>query len=72
MLWSLKVLITSSCIFCYLYRMQRSSNTTARNIIIGSVIVVLLVSVLYYLKRVEVYHLKKNIDSLQVSVIEYN
>ncbi len=46
--------------------MQRSSNTTSRNLVIGSVIIVLLISVLYYLKRVEVNHLKKNVDSLQV------
>lgn len=47
--------------------MQRSSNTMVRNVLIGSVSIILLISVLYYMKRVEVGRLKKDMDGLVVS-----
>ncbi len=47
--------------------MQRSSNAMVRNVLIGSISVILLLIVLYYMKRVEVGRLKKDMDSLVVS-----
>ena len=46
---------------------QRSSSTVTRNVIIGSLSVVVLVTLLYYMKRVEVTRLKKDNESLVVS-----
>ena len=46
--------------------MQRSSNAMVRNVLIGSISVILLISVLYYMKRVEVGRLKKDMDGLVV------
>lgn len=40
----------------------------ARNILIGCVTVIMLLTVLYYMKRVEVGRLKKSIDNMGVSL----
>lgn len=47
--------------------MQRSSGTMARNFLIGSVCVILLLVVLYYMKRVEVGKLRHDMDDMLVS-----
>ncbi len=53
----------------YSKMMQRgSSSTMARNILIGSISVIMLLVVLYYLKRVEVGRLKHDMDDMLVSV----
>ena len=48
--------------------MQRNSNTMVRNILIGSVSIILLITILYYMKRVEVGRLKKDMDSMVVRI----
>ena len=47
--------------------MQRSSGTMVRNVLIGSICVILLLVVLYYMKRVEVGRLKHDMDDMLVS-----
>lgn len=48
--------------------MQRGSSTMMRNILIGSISVICLLTVLYYMKRVEVGRLRKDVESIGVRV----
>lgn len=50
--------------------MQRSSSTMARNVIIGCISIILLLSVLYFMKRVEVGRLKTDMDGMAVSLVD--
>ena len=47
--------------------MQRGSSNAARNILLASISVVIVMVVLYYMKRVEVGRLKKEMDDMVVS-----
>lgn len=47
--------------------MQRGSSAMSRNMLIASVCIIALLTILYYMKRVEVGRLKKDMDTLGVS-----
>lgn len=49
--------------------MQRGSSTMSRNILIGSITVIILLTILYYMKRVEVGRLNKDMEKMGVRTI---